>query len=181
VSCASSNGSRACQRKRSISALRRETVLATLGATHAAQHVGLAALLVQVEQARIVKRRPRPLVLGQRLHSDGGVGVKVLVELAERAPSGRDQVDRRVRRLPTLHARGAAASSRWRLRIDGRCRASRGSRASTGASPCRITVGRAEVGRCSPPTARRRRRRLLEHVQGDAVDASANNVEQREH
>jgi predicted metal-binding protein len=55
----------ACQRKRSISALWRETVLATLAATHAAthaaQHVGLAALLVQVEQARIVKRRPRPL------------------------------------------------------------------------------------------------------------------------
>jgi hypothetical protein len=35
------------QRKRSISALRRETVLAALAATHAAQHVGLAALLVQ--------------------------------------------------------------------------------------------------------------------------------------
>jgi hypothetical protein len=41
--------------------LRRENVLATLAAAHAAQHVGLAALLVQVEQARIVKRRPRPL------------------------------------------------------------------------------------------------------------------------
>jgi hypothetical protein len=61
VSCASSNGSRACQRKRSISALRRENVLAPLVATHAAQHVGLAALLVQVEQARIVKRRLCPL------------------------------------------------------------------------------------------------------------------------
>jgi hypothetical protein len=32
--------------------LRRENVLATLAATHAAQHVGLAALLVQVEQAQ---------------------------------------------------------------------------------------------------------------------------------
>jgi hypothetical protein len=41
--------------------VRRENVLATLAAVHAAQHVGLAALLVQVEQARIVKRRPRPL------------------------------------------------------------------------------------------------------------------------
>ncbi len=60
VSCVSSNGSRACQRKRSISALR-ENVLAALAAPHAAQHVGLAALLDQVEQARIVKRRPRPL------------------------------------------------------------------------------------------------------------------------
>jgi hypothetical protein len=61
VSCASSNGSRACQRKRSISALRRENVLAALAAAHAAQHVGLAALLVQVEKARIVKRRSHPL------------------------------------------------------------------------------------------------------------------------
>ncbi len=41
--------------------VRRENVLAALTTAHAAQHVGLAALLVQVEQARIVKRRPRPL------------------------------------------------------------------------------------------------------------------------
>jgi hypothetical protein len=38
--------------------VRRENVLAALAAAHAAQHVGLAALLVQVEQARIVKHRP---------------------------------------------------------------------------------------------------------------------------
>ena len=43
VSCASSNGSRACQKKQSISVLRRETVLAALAASHAAQHVGLSA------------------------------------------------------------------------------------------------------------------------------------------
>jgi hypothetical protein len=55
------NGSRACQRKRSTSALRRENVLAALAAAHAAQHVGLVALFVQVEKARIVKRRPHPL------------------------------------------------------------------------------------------------------------------------
>jgi hypothetical protein len=41
--------------------VRRENVLATLAAAHAAHHVGLTALLVQVEQARIVKCRPRPL------------------------------------------------------------------------------------------------------------------------
>jgi hypothetical protein len=60
VSCASSNGSRACQRKRSISACGAKTYSPRWQRAHAAQHVGLA-LLVQVEQARIVKRRPRPL------------------------------------------------------------------------------------------------------------------------
>jgi hypothetical protein len=72
ASCVSSNGSRACQRKRSVSALRRENVLvlATLAAAHSAQHVGLAALLVQVEQARIVKRRPRPLRARARISAE---------------------------------------------------------------------------------------------------------------
>jgi hypothetical protein len=40
--------------------VRRENVLAALAAVHAVQQVGLVALLVQVEQARIVKRRSRP-------------------------------------------------------------------------------------------------------------------------
>ncbi len=58
VSCASSNGSP----KEAVDlGVRRKNVLAALAAAHAAQHVGLAALLVQVEQARIVKRRSRPL------------------------------------------------------------------------------------------------------------------------
>jgi hypothetical protein len=64
--------------------VRRENVLAALAATHAAQHVGLAALLVQVEQARIVKRRPRPLVLAAQQRTHRGrvrLGIAELVEL----------------------------------------------------------------------------------------------------
>jgi hypothetical protein len=68
--------------------VRRENVLAALVATHASQHVGLAALLAQVEQARIVKRRPRPLVLAAQQRAHRGrvrLGITELVELGRSA------------------------------------------------------------------------------------------------